>query len=404
MNWDEVRYTIHNLRQRSMRSWLTVLSILIGVTAIFAILAFGLGLQNYINSLAEESGTDKLFIQARGIGAPGTDDAFTLSKDEIEFVDKVKGVKQVAGIYMKPGEIEHNDETKYNFVMGLNMDKLDFQLEAFTIEIMKGRNLQEDETGKVVLGYNYQLPDKIFEDPVRVGDRVKINGEKFEVVGFYSEVGNPTDDGNVYLTQAGMEQLYTDIEDKFGFLMVQSARNIDPGELADKITEDLREERGEEEGQETFFVQTFADAIETFQNIFNILNGILVLIALVSVIVASVNIMNTMYTAVIERTREIGIMKAVGARNSDIMFIFILESGILGMVGGVFGVILGYLIAELGGYVAAVSGFSLLQPVFPWYLIAGCILFAFFVGSISGILPARHAARQNPVTALRYDE
>jgi len=185
--------------------------------------------------------------------------------------------------------------------------------------------------------------------------------------------------------------------------MMSIDSSVDSGKLADKIEEKLRRHRGEEEGKETFFVQTFEDAMEMFGNIMNILNGVLALIALISLVVASVNIMNTMYTAVLERTNEIGIMKAVGAKNRDIMFIFIFESGLLGMVGGIAGVILGYLIAKTGGGIAAASGVAMLQPFFPTYLTVGCILFAFSIGAIAGIMPAYRASKLKPVDALRYE-
>jgi putative ABC transport system permease protein len=137
--------------------------------------------------------------------------------------------------------------------------------------------------------------------------------------------------------------------------------------------------------------------------VLNVLSGILILVALISVAVAFVNTMNTMYTAVLERTREIGIMKAIGARNENILFIFVFESALLGFVGGVAGIMLGYLISSFGGAVAVAAGYSLLQPAFPWYLIVGCLLFAFIVGILSGLLPAMKASKLDPVEALRYE-
>lgn len=132
------------------------------------------------------------------------------------------------------------------------------------------------------------------------------------------------------------------------------------------------------------------------------INGILVLIALISLVVAAVNIMNTMYTSVLERTREIGVMKAIGAKNNDILFIFVFESGFLGMIGGILGVIFGYIIARSGGAIAAANGYALLQPAFPLWLVIVCIVFAFMVGAGSGLLPARQASKLRPVDALRY--
>ncbi len=404
MNIDEIKYSLKNIYSRKLRSFLTVLSILIGVMAIYAIVSFGLGIQYYMDEIARESGTDKLFVQAKGIGAPGTDETFSLSADDVDFIDKINGVKAVAGMYFKPVKLTHGKESRYYYLIGFDIDKAGFILETFTVEVEKGRQLDSGETGKVVLGYLYQFDDELFNRGIDIGERVEINEKRFDVVGFYEEVGNPADDGQIYVTLAGFERLFPDSKDKFGYIIIQANENEDTEKLAEKIEDKLRRFKGQEEGKENFYVQTFADAIETFGTIINILNGILILIALISLIVASVNIMNTMYTAVLERTKEIGIMKAVGARNSKILFIFIFESGVLGMFGGVIGVILGYIVSKAGGAIAAASGYSMLQPYFPWYLTVLCIAFAFFVGAISGIMPAHKASKQNPVDALKSEE
>ena len=403
MRIDEIKYSLQNLIHRKIRSFLSVLSILIGVMAIFALLSFGFGIQNYMDTIAEQAGADKLFIQAKGIGAPGTDASFFISKDDLDFVSKINGVSEATGMYIKAGEIKHEKEKRFVFVAGYDASKVDFIFEAMSIKIDKGRQLKEDEIDKIVLGYNYQIKDKIFKKPIGAGEKIEINGKQFEVVGFFKEIGNPQDDSNIYLIYRGMENLYPDVKDKFGWAMARADKNFNPEELADKIEDKLRKHKGQDKGKEDFYVQTFSDALATFSTIINVLNGILVLIALISVIVASVNIMNTMYTAVLERTREIGIMKAIGARNSDILFIFIFESGFLGMMGGILGVFFGYVISSIGGKIAASAGFSALQPIFPWYLILGCILFAFFVGAGAGVLPSIQASKLNPVDALRYE-
>lgn len=403
MRADEIIYSIQNVKKRKLRSFLTILSILIGITAIFSLLSFGIGMQDYINKLGDKSGRNKLYIQSKGIGAPGTDDNFFISKGEIDFVTKIKGVKDISGIYSKGGEIEFNKQKKYYFVLGLDTEKIVFIEETFANSISKGRQLKKGDMDKVVLGYNYQFPDKIFKKGIGTRDKVNINGNTFEVVGFFGEVGNPQDDSNIYINDAAFEQLYPDKKNKFGFVMISSDIGIKPKELADKIQDKLRKFKHQDKGKEDFFVQTFEDALATFTTIIDIINGVLFLIALVSMLVAFVNIMNTMYTAIIERTKEIGIMKAVGAKNKDILFIFMFESGFLGLFGGALGVALGYIVASIGGAVAAANGFALLKPIFPFYLVAGCILFALFVGSAAGFLPARRASKLKPVDALRYE-
>lgn len=223
------------------------------------------------------------------------------------------------------------------------------------------------------------------------------------MVGFYEEIGNPQDDTNIYISSQAFEQLFPDSKDKFGFVMMSAQKGVLPSELAEKIEERLRKFKDQEEGKENFFVQTFEDALATFTTIINVINGVLVLIAFISVIVAFVNIMNTMYTSIIERTKEIGVMKAIGARNSDILIIFVVEAGLIGLVGGILGVALGYVVAGLGGSFAAASGFALLKPSYPISLVLGCLLFSFLVGSAAGFFPARRASRLKPVDALRYE-
>jgi putative ABC transport system permease protein len=403
MRLDEIKYAFESLKHRKLRSFLSMLSILIGITAIFSLISFGLGIQAYVNNLAQENGGDKLFIQAKGIGAPGTDDTFFLSQDDVDFVLRINGVDEAVGIYNKPVEVKFKEKTKYAFMMGYDLNKAKFVDESFTVKIESGRKVKPGEKDKVALGYNYQIPQKIFERAIRIGDTLAVNGKEFTVVGFYGSLGNPQDDSNIYTSKEAFEELFPSAKDKYAFVMARAAQDVVPKELADRVQEKLRKHKGQDKGKEDFFVQTFEDAIATFQTVLNVINGILILIALVSVIVAAVNIMNTMYTAVMERTGEIGVMKAVGAKNSDILFVFVFEAGTLGATGGVLGVIMGFLVASAGGGIAVASGYSLLQPVFPWQLAAGCIFFAFLVGAGAGILPAWRASKLKPVEALRYE-
>ena len=403
MNLELIKYALLNVRKRKLRSGLTVLSILIGVTAIYALVSFGVGLQNYVDVIAEQAGVDKIFLQARGIGAPGTDPNFFISKDDVEFVEKINGVQEISGLYMKTSEVKKDRQIKFVFGTGIDPDKWEFIEESFTAGVEKGRALKKGDIDKAVLGYNYQLENKIFRKPVSLGEKLEINGRKFEVVGFFEEIGNPQDDSNIYFTYGAIEDMFPEVKDKFGWAMVKANRNPEPRALAESIQEKLRKHKGQEEGKEDFFVQTFEDALQTFTNIITVLNGVLVLIALISVIVAAVNTTNTMYTAVLERTKEIGVMKAVGARNSSILHIYVVESGIVGLIGGIMGVLLGFAISSIGGAIAVQAGFSFLKPAFPIWLTSGSILFAFTVGAISGVLPAIRASKLRPVDALRYE-
>ncbi|MEE9525186.1 MAG: ABC transporter permease [Candidatus Woesearchaeota archaeon] len=403
---DILKYSINNLWNRKMRSFLTILSILIGITAIFALVSFGQGLNSWIGAFAQEQGTDKIFLMPGGglTSPPGTSNIL-FTKDEVEFLKKINGVDEVTGMYISTGKIKFKDfKEVYPFVIGLSTDSKEKRLveEMFGgIEIMDGRALKKGDVLKATAGYSNSVPNRLFKKAIKVGDKVEINDIEVEVMGIYEEIGSPADDAQFYISQEGFEEIF-DI-DEFEYVYIRAAPDQNAALLAEKIEERFRKHRGLREGEEDFTVQTFEDVLKTFTNIILVLNGVLVIIALISVVVAAVNIANTMYTSILERTQEIGIMKSIGAKNKFILFVFVAESGILGLVGGAIGVILGYLIARLGGAITASVGLSMIRPAFPAWLVIGCLVFAFLVGTLSGLFPAIQASKLNPVDALRYE-
>ncbi|MFQ5474811.1 MAG: ABC transporter permease [Candidatus Nanoarchaeia archaeon] len=404
MKLEYFKYAFDNVRHRRLRSWLTIISILIGIAAIYSLVSFGQGLSNYVDTLSEDMGRDKIIVQSKGIGAAGTDPNFFIPADDVAFLSKVKGIKQIVGIYAKTAEVESDKQKKFVFAMSFPLGEYkNLMTSLMTVELDRGRELKKGDKMKAVLGYNYQLQNKIYKKPLKLNDKILINGHTVEVVGFYQSIGNPQDDSNIYLTEEGILLLYPDIEDKFQFAFGSAEPTADPTEVAERAEDKLRKHKGIDKGKETFYIQTFEQVIEQFSTVLTVINAILVLIALISLIVAGVNIMNTMYTAVLERTQEIGVMKAIGARNSDIMFIFLVESGMLGIVGGVFGIAFGFAVAKTGEAILAGAGYAAFYPIFPWQLTVGCLLFAFLVGALAGLFPARQAARLKPVTALRYE-
>ena len=398
-----IKYAWDNIKHRKLRSFLTVLSILIGIASIFTLVSFGQGLTNYIDVISSEVGTDKLIIQSKGIGAPGTDENFFIKKEEVEFLSKINGMDEVAGVYFSVVQIKHDRSKKFVFMGSENMNNKKLIMELYTLKLHSGRDLKKGDNKKVVMGYNYLLPKKIYETSLRMRDKIKINDEEFQIIGFYEPVGNPQDDSNIYITNEGFEILMPEKKNKFQFAIARVQEGINPKDMAEKAALKLRKFKSQKEGDEDFFIMTYEQLIQTFNNILGVINGVLVLIALISLVVAGVNIMNTMYTAVLERTKEIGILKAIGAKNNNILMIFLVESGIVGLFGGILGISLGWGISTIGGRIAADAGYQMLQPIFPVELIIGCLVFALLVGIISGLMPARQASKLLPVDALRYE-
>ncbi len=406
MKLDLLKYSVSNLWSRKMRSFLTILSILIGITSIYALISFGQGINKYMEDFAQEMGSDKVFLMPGGglSNAPGTSNIM-FSEDDLDFISKSRGISETTAMMIDFGKVEFKDfREKYPYVMGLSTESGEKRLieEMFGgIGVMEGRGLKKGDVLKAAVGYSYTIPNRMFKKAMSVGDKIEINDVKVEVIGFYEEIGNPGDDSNIYLSQEGFKEIFD--TEEFEYIYMRVAPGEDPSDIAERVKERFRKRRGQKEGEEDFTIQTFEDVMATFTNMIMILNGVLVMIALISLVVAAVNIMNTMYTSVLERTKEIGIMKAIGSRNRQILNVFLVESGILGLVGGGLGILLGYSIAKMGQAAARAAGLTFLKPHFPLWLTIGSLLFAFLIGALSGTLPAIRASKQKPVDALRYE-
>jgi len=267
--------------------------------------------------------------------------------------------------------------------------------------IKEGRALREGDKYKLVIGYRLAYTDEYFPKPIKIGDKVKVNGKDFSVIGVMSKIGNKQDDTQIYTNIETYKELFEDGNTLSG--MMFTALNPDKvSELAKTVKKRLRTYRNIKEGEENFEVQTSEQLMESYGKILDIVQWVLVGIAAISLLVGSIGIMNTMYTAVLERMNEIGIMKSVGAKNSDILIIFLFESGLLGLVGGIIGVLIGIVLSKSVEFIAVnFGGIDLLKASFSLYLVFGALLFSFFLGMISGTLPAWQASKLKPVDALK---
>lgn len=399
MNLESIKYSLRNLEHRKGRSFMTIFSIMIGIATIFIFVSFGYGLYNYMEEVTSSSSADKLIIQSKG-GTAGWDPNFDLDDKDIDAIKKANGVIDATGIYFESADVYFNNEVKYTLLFSYDPKK-PFVLDVFGMSIDEGRELRTGDSNKVVLGYNYKIPGKIFDKAVRINDNVKIKGMKFKVIGFYEKLGSPPDDAQIYITTDKIDELYGEDNSYAWAIAYADISEIDFA--VESIEKSLRKHRNLEKGKEDFFVQSFEELIESYSGALNIVVGFIILIALISVLVSVINTANTMITSVLERYKEIGILKAIGARNSEIFKIFLFESSFLGFVAGCFGVLLGFIITYIAGAVLDNLGWGFLSPYYSFGLFALCILFATVTGAISGVIPAIRASRINPVDALRYE-
>jgi putative ABC transport system permease protein len=400
---DFFEIAIKSLMHRQLRSWLTIIGIVIGVAAIVSLISIGQGMQDAIDEQFEKVGSNRIIISPGGFAlgpAGGEISTAKLTKDDVDFINGIRGVRAAFGVVFQTAKIRIDSETKLLSVYGTPTDR-DAQAEIEKIgffEIEKGRQLDNGDRYAAVLGN--RIAYEAFEDDLKIGDRIKIEDIPFTVVGIQKLAGTGIHDVLVRIPEDVAREMF-DKPDEVSSIFATARDGFDVEEVAKTIEEKLRQRRDVEEGEEDFTVQTAEQTIESFKTILGVVQTVLAGIAAISLLVGGIGIMTTMYTSVIERTKDIGIMKAVGARNSHILTLFLIESGLIGTAGGVLGLLLGLGMAKTAEIIVQYFGIPLRAST-NLYLIFGALFFAFAVGTVSGIVPARDAAKMKPVDALRF--
>lgn len=391
-----------SLRKRFLRTSLTMLGIFIGIASVVALISLGQGMQNAVTGQFASIGVDKVTVQGAsgGFGPPGQSTAGVITDDDLQLVSNIPGVDRSAGRLLKSVTTEYDDVVKILFASSLPDDSEGRALieESLDLDISDGRLLKSSDSGKVVLGYNVWA--ELFDEEIPVGKKIVLNDEDFEVVGVL-EKGAAFANDALFLNEDDVREIADVDREELSFVIAQVSPGEEPSEVADRIAKAMRRDRGQKEGFEDFTVQTSEELISSINVILGVVQAVFIGIAAISLLVGGIGIMNTMYTSVLERTREIGIMKSIGARNSDILWIFLLESGLLGLAGGIIGVLLGMGLSKLVEIAGQQVVGGLLTASFSPFLIIGALSFSFIVGVISGVFPAREASRKNPVDALR---
>jgi len=403
---DYLRYSVHSLASRGLRTWLTMLGIFVGIAAVVALISLGEGLQNYINVEFEKVGSSRIIIVPGGGGfqafQPGISSAKLLDHD-LDVVLSVRGVDSGIGMSRKVVNVEYKGETKTAFLGGLNFDQnsLEYIKSIDFLRVDEGRYLTPSDRYNAIMAKPYAQNE--FKKEIMRGGKVRINGTDFTIVGFNPKSGNPQQDKKVLIPLDTYRQLYPESDKEINMINVKARDGFNVSLVAEDIKTRLRREHGVKEGEEDFTIQTADQILKSFMTIIGVVQSVLAGIAAISLIVGGLGIMTTMYTNVLERTQQIGIMKAVGAKNSDVLMLFLFEAGILGLIGGIIGVVLGLSISFGVAYVAQTYyEIELLHASANPAIILGALAFSFAVGCVSGLLPAMNAAKMRPVDAIRY--
>jgi len=389
-----LKLAVGNITHRKLRSFLTVLGIVIGITAIISLITVSQGLENFVTEQFEKIGTDRLYVMPAMFGL---DLGEGLTTDDVDLIKKQPEVEWINPFLMTSTEMTFGNEDGFiQYAGGVETDDLEKKFEDLDVTAAKGRFFKNGEKGVVMLGH--KIAYDFFDKEVRVNNQVEVKGKKLRVIGILSEIGNSEDDSAVYFAMEDARELFNK-PDEISAIEIKVKPGVDITFFADKLSKKLEKARDDD----FFSVLTPEQLLEQFGSILNIIQVILGSIAAISLVVGGIGIMNSMYTSVLERTRDIGIMKSIGAKNSAILMVFLTESAILGLIGGIVGIIIGSGFALIIDAGAKQAGYAVLSISIDPKVVLGGLLFAIIIGSISGALPAHRASKLKPVEALRFD-
>ncbi|MBW2975858.1 ABC transporter permease [Candidatus Woesearchaeota archaeon] len=398
-------FSVRNLRNRKLRSWLTMIGIFIGIAAVVSLIGIGQGLEVAISSQFGEMGTDKLAVMASGgLGPPGTGVVKPLTKDIVKKIEQVNGVKAVVGRLVRSGKLVYNNHAAFGYAASMaEGEGRKLIEEALDLKAEKGRLLRDGDSKKTVLGFNLGEENAGFGKQIVVGSKVFIQDKAFEVVGILKKTGGFLVDSIVLVEDNDLREILDIPDDEYDVIAVQVYPNADMKAVQEDIEKLMRKERDVKRGEEDFTVQTPQAVLAQVNSTLFAVQLFVYIIAAISILVGGIGIMNTMFTSVLERTKEIGIMKSIGARNSTIFSLFFIESGLIGSVGGIIGALIGISVAMGLAFIGRlVLGSELIRADISVWLIVGSIFGSFFLGSIFGVIPAINASKLNPVDALRH--
>ena len=389
-----------DFRRNKVRTLLTSLGIMIGVMSVVLLIALGIGLKNYLSQQFESLGANLVIIFPGNISSDGEGGGISnfgagfaggakFDEKDLQSLERIDDADYVVPMFMKSGVVESDSGRKLGYIMGTNEDSfkiLNLELEAgefFTKSDVLAR------AKKAVLGYD--LADGLFDDPKdAVGKTIRASEQRFKVIGVAKKKGDREQDGSAsipYRTTFG-----TINPDKTFFTIYLGTTDKDNVESIKTQARNVLLKRYK---KDDFTVTEQTEILSTVNQIFSIVNSILVAIGSISLLVGGVGIMNIMYATVTERTKEVGIRRAIGATQKDILNQFLVESVLLSLIGGLMGLIFSSIIVLIVRifFPVAINLFSVVIT----------LVISSAIGIFFGVFPARRAAKLPPIEAIRYE-
>ena len=374
-----------DLIRKKFSTFLTVFAISLGILSVFVILIVTQSFNDSIEGQLEEFGSNLIMVQ------PQTGSNIEFVDSQIRALERFSNIRSVYGSTQQRVQFQDGREFRRVSVFATELSEQFFN--DFNVNIEDGTFPNPRSKFDIVIGPN--IAKDRFSTELRVGSRLTFNDISFRVVGITQEVGNPEDDSLIYMQYEALRDF--GIVEDYDMLII-FIRDV---ELLDRTQEEIIEYFRREFGENRVNVLTSRDILEQLNTITGLITGVLGGIGFISLIVGALGIINTMFVIVTEKIKDIGIMKSVGAKNYEILLLFIFQSSLFGILGAILGILIG--IGSLFGIEAALqsSGFTFLEiRIYP-EIVLQMLLFGGIVGAISGFIPSFRASKMNVVDALR---
>jgi putative ABC transport system permease protein len=394
------RDSLADFKRNKVRTVLTSLGILIGVFSVVMLLALGVGLKNYIQQQFEDLGANQIYIfpgqlirDGQFRNSESIESPISFDSKDVRNLSRLEGVNLVVPAFTTSVEVQSQSESKFGDLYATTADVFILRnMDAQAGEVFNEGDV--DKNAKVAV-MGPKIAEELYGTPeAAVGKSVRIGNSTFKVIGVTVSkggggFGGPSFDTYIYVPYTAAGSLNESGE--FGTISVQAVDEESVGLVKEEIQREL--EKRYEETEFTVLEQT--EILNIVSQIFGILNAILIAIGSISLVVGGIGIMNIMYASVTERTKEIGIRRAIGATQKDILLQFMSQSLLLSIFGGILGLLIASAIVIL------------INPYFPAVISPVAVVLAIgisgAIGVFFGVFPARRAANLSPIDAIRYE-
>ncbi len=398
-------YALHHLRHRGLRTWLTLLGIVVGISSVILLVGLVDGLSSSIDARLSQLGSDIITISPGGTamrGPPGEEggssSADKLYMKDVEIVKGVNGVETVSPSISVSVDVAYRDKTSKMTITGVDTETY---LKTNTLgNLSEGRYLEKGDRGVVLLSSS--VVDRTFNGKVKVNSRIDLDGKAYRVIGILAEdnggFGGGGFGGRAYLPIDDARALAgTDLaNDEVTRIQAKMAKGYNLTTVTEDITWTLQQAHQVTADDQDFMVMSPTFMEEQRAAIMGTLTIFLGLVSAISLIVGGIGISNTMFMSVLERTREIGVLKAIGATSSQIRNMFLMESAMIGLSGGILGIAAGWVFIQI----AATFGYAGLISAF---MVGLSFAVSVGIGIVAGTYPAEQATKVPAVEALRYE-